>query len=221
MKTIALGGKKARGRLAEVDDGADYDLVSAYSWWVWEQQRGPGCRLAGPYAHARIPRPGGGYSIVSMHVLITGIHTGIDHVDGNGLNCQRYNLRKAGQPLNGANRRVPLVYAGKPKSSRYKGVTWFRTAPGKGRDKWVAQIRVDRKVRKLGRFEVEEDAARAYNAAAMAAWGEFCLLNEVQPRFPWGDEYPSRRRGSAVRSLRHGGSVIRAEQLLGDRRDGA
>ena len=86
------------------------------------------------------------------------------------------------------------MYAGKPKSSRFKGVTWETKKPGTGRSKWLAQIRVRGQIRKLGRFEVEEDAARAYNAAAMAAWGEFALLNDVSPRFPWGDEYPPRRR---------------------------
>jgi hypothetical protein len=202
MKTITLGGKKARGRLAEVDDGADYDLVSAHAWHCWEQQRGPGCRAAGPYAEALIPRPGGGRMMISMHVLITGIHTGIDHWDGNGLNNQRYNLRPAPQSLNMANRRPPLTFKGKPTSSRFKGVSWETKKPGTGRSKWLTQIRVHGKVRKVGRFEVEEDAARAYNAAAMAAWGEFCLLNEVQPRFPWGDEYPSRRRPGTRRRAR-------------------
>jgi hypothetical protein len=151
--------------------------VSAHAWHVWEKDYGAGRKPNGPYAHAKVPRPGGGYAIVSMHILITGIHAGIDHADGNGLNNQRSNLRPTGQPLNMANRHPSLTYKGKPTSSRFKGVTWSVPAPGNGRPKWVAQIRVGGQIRKLGRFTAEEDAALAYDAAALAAWGEFALLN--------------------------------------------
>jgi hypothetical protein len=188
MKTVPLGGKKAAGRLAEVDDW-EFDRVAAHSWSVWEQDRGGGRRLNGPYAVGRVRLSDGRSVVMAMHIFITGIHTGIDHADGNGLNNQWHNMRPTGQPLNLANRLHSRVLRGRPTSSRFKGVTWARQSPGKGRDKWVAQIRVNGHVRKLGRFDVEEDAARAYNAAAARAWGEFALLNEVSPRFPWGDVY--------------------------------
>lgn len=164
MRTVTLSGRKACGRVALVDD-ADYDLVSRYKWHVHEQDRGPGRRPMGPYARAGIYRPSDRRTVmILMHILITGIHTGIDHANGNGLDNRRENLRPAGQRLNMANTR-PIV----GKSSRFKGV---RLHEGK----WDARIRIGRSVY-LGKFDDEEAAARAYDAAALAAWGEFARLN--------------------------------------------
>jgi AP2 domain len=104
--------------------------------------------------------------MILMHILITGIRTGIDHANGNGLDNQRTNLRPAGQRLNMANIRPQATR----KSSRFKGV---RLLPS---GKWQARIRVGQPVY-LGVFGDEEAAARAYDAAARAAWGEFGRLN--------------------------------------------
>jgi hypothetical protein len=57
-------------------------------------------------------------------------------------------------------------------SSKYKGVS--RIAE---RGKWYACIETGGKTRSLGRFDDEAEAARAYDAAAFAAWGEFAFLN--------------------------------------------
>jgi hypothetical protein len=57
-------------------------------------------------------------------------------------------------------------------SSRFKGVS--RDAQ---RHKWFACIRVNGKNQSLGRFDDEVEAARAYDRAAFAAWGEFAFLN--------------------------------------------
>lgn len=58
-----------------------------------------------------------------------------------------------------------------PKSGRFKGVT---TAGGT----WMARILVSGESKYLGRFAAEEDAARAYDAAAIAVWGVGnCYLN--------------------------------------------
>lgn len=166
MRTITLGGRKAQGRVALVDD-ADYELVSRHRWHVFEQDRGPGRRPDGPYARAGIYRPSDQRTVmILMHVLITG-RTGTDHANGNGLDNRRENLRPAGQDLNTANTRPTPG-----QSSRFKGVRRHREG------KWEARIRIGRPVY-LGLFSDEEDAARAYDAAAVAAWGEF-----ARPNFP-------------------------------------
>lgn len=87
----------------------------------------------------------------------------VDHVDGDGLNNRRSNLRLAVGHAQRANTR-----AGRGTSSRYKGVAWSKS----GR-KWQAQI----KRTYLGSFDTEVAAARAYDAAAAEMYGEFALLN--------------------------------------------
>ena len=166
MKEIPLHGKKAAGRVALVDD-EDYELVSQYHWHVSETAR-PGMRLPGIYARAMLPRRDGRRPSIRMHVLIMG-GRGIDHVDHDGLNNQRHNLRAADQQQNSRNRRPS---AGG--SSDFKGVRWH-----KQRRKWEAVIGVGGKARYLGLFADERLAALAYNAAASELFGEFACLNEV------------------------------------------
>ena len=57
--------------------------------------------------------------------------------------------------------------------SRFPGVSWVK----KGR-KWHAQIRINGRTKHLGSFKVEEDAARAYEAAAK----ERAALYASQPK---------------------------------------
>jgi hypothetical protein len=112
---------------------------------------------------------------ICMHQLILPSNNPeleIDHIDGDGLNNQKKNLRLATPSQNRANR---LKYNRLiPVSSKYKGVTWHK------RDKvWNAQIRVNSKNIYLGCFKTEEGAARAYNRAATFHFGEFAKLNEL------------------------------------------
>lgn len=162
MRTIPLGGALAAGRVALVDD-EDYELVSRHSWCVWVRRQ-PG-KNSGPYAVTGIPA-GGTFRNIRMHKLITGWPQ-TDHKDHDGLNNQRSNLRPATQSQNQGNQRPQ---AGR--SSRYKGVGWLT-----GQRKWRAYIKIDGKSIHLGLFTSEEDAARAYDFAAIAAWGEFACLN--------------------------------------------
>jgi hypothetical protein len=92
----------------------------------------------------------------------TGIE--VDHRNHNGLDNRRSNLRLATGHQNQGNRRPQ---GGSP---RFKGVYLSRS-------KWVAQIRFGGSKRYLGRFTVEEDAARAYDAAARLIFGEFACTN--------------------------------------------
>jgi hypothetical protein len=57
-------------------------------------------------------------------------------------------------------------------ASGFKGVAYCIN-----RDEWQAGIGLNGKRRALGRFDTKEDAARAYDAAAIKAWGENCYLN--------------------------------------------
>lgn len=97
----------------------------------------------------------------------------IDHRNGNGLDNRRRNLRFANNSQNMANARKSSV----PKSSRFKGVHWHKCAK-----KWCAAVVHHGRRKHLGLFAVEEDAARAYDKAALEHFGEFARLN-----FPHGN----------------------------------
>ncbi len=168
MRTVALHGKKAAGRVALVDD-EDYDLVMQYRWNVLEHQR-PSGSMAGPYAFSSRRRDRQVFTY--MHRLILPGVPEVDHEDGNGLNNQRSNLRSATRPQNNANGSKHPTHAGMPTSSRFKGVSWHKAAR-----KWTAQIADGGRQHYLGCFADEIEAALAYDAAACVAFGEFARLN--------------------------------------------
>lgn len=156
MMTVPLHGKKAAGRVALVDDG-DYEAVMRHRWSLQESN-------GNVYAITNVPRDGGGYRTVLMHKLLTG-WSRTDHRNHNGLDNQRHNLRPATAAQNNANR---LSERG---TSRYKGVSLGTSG------RWVANMRVNTRRIYLGTFDSEVDAARAYDTAALAAWGEYAWLN--------------------------------------------
>jgi hypothetical protein len=166
---VPLYGKDARGRVAIVDL-KDYDLVMQYRWHIQDQERRREGRLPLAYAKTAVGAKGAGKGKqIYMHSLITGFAE-VDHQDCDGLNNRRGNLRDATHAQNVGNaRKRPGC------SSRFKGVYWSQRKTGTG--KWQAYIGVNHLSRYLGRFDDEEDAARAYDAAALEAWGEFARLN--------------------------------------------
>ena len=110
-----------------------------------------------------------------LHRLIFLYHYGylpkyIDHIDNDPLNNKIENLRSITKSQNAMNQ--------KPKSgsSQYKGVHW-----NKQNKKWVSRIKINGKKKfHLGSFNLEEDAAKAYNKAAIELFGEYAKLNEVK-----------------------------------------
>jgi hypothetical protein len=104
--------------------------------------------------------------------ILTGDDPGlseIDHIDGNPQNNRPENLRLSDHGKNQAN-----GPAYKNSKSGYKGVYWH-----KQREKWTAQIQSGKRRKQLGFYNIAEDAAMAYNEAAIVLHGEFARLNEV------------------------------------------
>lgn len=160
MKTISLAGSED---FALVDD-QDFEWLSHWEWRVLR------CKADLKYAR-RYEHVEGKRKAILMHRQILGLterHRLTDHQDHNGLNNQRYNIREATSEQNNYN--LPRH---RNSLSRFKGVSW-----AKQNKKWQAQIS-SRSTGHIciGHFDKEEDAAKAYDAAAMEYHGEFACLN--------------------------------------------
>lgn len=160
MKEIPL----TKGYVALVDD-EDFERLSQWNWWAHLERNGE--RV---YAVRQIRLPSGSRPKIKMHKEIMGVRPGfeVDHRDRNQLNNQRHNLRWATDSQNSANR----------VSRRLSGVGFKGVYPS-GKATFRARILAKRKIRNLGTFPAAEDAARAYNVAALKWFGEFAVLNEV------------------------------------------
>jgi hypothetical protein len=153
MKEIKL----SQGKVALVDDD-DYAWLSQWNW-----------HYALGYARSNIMQPDGRRQSVFMHrkILEPPDHLVTDHVNRNGLDNRRSNLRSVTHAENMLN-----CGARKTSSSKYKGVS-FRAAAGK----WVAQIQFNKKLIFLGFFDSESDAAKCYDVYAVKLHGEFAYTN--------------------------------------------
>ncbi len=118
------------------------------------------------YAARRVQRPDGKWTLQYLHQAVLGTKGG-DHIDGNGLDCRRYNLRPATKAQNQQNQKRR-----KDNRSGFKGVHW---SAQKG--KWQAHIQAHGRRRHLGFFADPVDGARAYDKAARELHGVFARLN--------------------------------------------
>lgn len=165
MKEIQL----SRGLVALVDD-CDFEYLNQFVWWAIH----PSARAW--YAVRAYRDENSERKFIYMHREIWGVTdpaVEIDHNDHGefgGLDNRRENLRVATSSEQKRNQRVRLG----PKSSRFKGVGWHTQ-----RLKWRAYIVVDGRQKSLGLYLSEEDAALAYNRAALEVFGEFAHLNAV------------------------------------------
>lgn len=159
-------------------DLEDYDIIKQYCWHIHRQYSK---NYYGNINHEKsyvitncIKECNGTKKRcgIRLHRLIMGIaddnsNLVVDHIDGNGCNNIKSNLRICSQTENTRN-----VKPRTNTSSIYKGVH-------KARGKWVAKITKNNKEHYLGSYETEEQAAEVYNKAATELFGEFARLNEI------------------------------------------
>ena len=107
-----------------------------------------------------------------MHRQIMNAPKGIvvDHINRNGLDNRKANLRFATVSQNNWNSRKGFNCG----SSKYKGVSW-----SKDKKKWAVWLSVNKKNKQFGYFDDEKEAARVYNEVAKKHRGEFAVLNNV------------------------------------------
>lgn len=159
MKTINL----TKGYSAIVDD-ADYEEISKHKWHVQVAKHTA-------YAMRWADDKRGKKLLLAMHREILGLPPSakyVDHINHNGLDNRRSNLREATPSENGLNKR-PTVPGGR---SKYKGVFW-----DKDNQQWAACITKNCKIEIVGLFTTEEEAAMAYDLEAKSFWGELADLN--------------------------------------------
>ena len=145
-------------------DAKDYDSLSQWEWHL----NGAGYaaryqRNKRIYMHREIMQPPPGMVV--------------DHIDGNKSNNCRFNLRVCTRLENQHNKRKC-----RNTTSHFKGVSYHKRSR-----KWLSAFGFEGSVVKLGYFSDELEAARVYDHAAVAYFGEFARLN-----FP--EEWPPERR---------------------------
>ena len=91
----------------------------------------------------------------------------VDHIDGDAMNNNVYNLRYATKPQNAVNRGLA-----KNNTSGYKGVSFYKQSK-----KWESYIGYKGKKIRLGLFDCKIEAAKAYDKKAYELYGEFAWLN--------------------------------------------
>jgi hypothetical protein len=180
----------ARGGFVLVD-AADYEWLNRHKWTA---------RGTGGYACRQEKG-----RMIYMHREIMNAPKGmvVDHIDGNRQNNCRSNLRVCTQRENQHNQAKQISSA-----SRFKGVFHDKRC-----GKWYAEARCNGEHFRVGPFEDEVEAARAYDRLAVELFGEFAYLN-----FP--EDWPPEKRREAFAKKETVNALRRAKAERAKRREG-
>jgi hypothetical protein len=144
---IPLRGRDRQIRGYALVDECDAERVRQHSWSISARR----------YVAARVDGP-----VVPLHRFLMGLPSGdkrvVDHINGDGFDNRRANLRVLAN--NGLNLQNSKPYA--VGRSRFRGVYWHAQ-----RGRWGANVQITGKRFSLGLFDVEEEAAAV--AAAFRA----------------------------------------------------
>lgn len=150
--------------MATIVDPEDYEKVAKHSWAAhWHPV------LGAFKATGAIKQEDGKYKYQILHRFILDAPAGmdVDHINHDTLDNRKCNLRVCTHSENLMNQK-----RSKANTSGYKGVHWHKKSK-----RWVAQVRKEGKTVYCKLFVSKEDAARAYDAAALEHHGEFASIN--------------------------------------------
>lgn len=144
-------------------DRSDFDLVSGHHWW---SSRGAGSQVT--YAVAKNPSASGPAHIRLHRVVLSALPGQlVDHIDFDGLNNRRSNLRVCGHVENTRHQRRITGQSG------FRGVHWDRH-----RNRYRIGVTINGRMRKFGgTFTCPIEAAKAFDRYAREHYGEFAMLN--------------------------------------------
>jgi hypothetical protein len=147
-----------QGQFTIVDD-EDYDLLIQYKWCAHK------CSSVKHRHKFYVDRANG----MIMHRIILDAKVGecVDHINGDGLDNRRCNLRVCKKKENSHNYSIPHT-----NTSGYKGVSLDKRV-----GKWKCYIQVNGKWKWLGQFESKIEAALVYDQKAMELFDEYAKLN--------------------------------------------
>lgn len=146
-------------------DAEDFNLISGYSLSVHINPKS-----SIKYAMAKLKSDKNEWTKTNISRLIMGVtdpELKVDHIDHNGLNNRKYNLRVCSHKENARNTTSRVN-----STSKYLGVH-----KPVGSRRFTAAIRPDNKRIFLGKYLNEHDAAMAYDKAALEHYGDFANLN--------------------------------------------
>ena len=149
--------KLTKGKFSIIDK-EDIPLVEGH---LWNEDGGYAVRSGKKYGNGK----------QRMHRVILGLTDKsmiADHINNNGLDNRKLNLRSCSRNQNAKNRS-----AKKNGASKYLGVSFRK----KVTDRWVAHIYINGKNKNLGSYDTQEEAAIAYDKMAKIIHGEFANLN--------------------------------------------
>lgn len=159
MREIQL----SQSKVALVDD-EDYDRVNEYKWQAYKNKKGNS-------TYARV-----NYDL-TMHRLILNLTSNdkveVDHIDMNGLNNQKSNLRIVNRSQNKCNATIQ-----KNNKTGLKGVGYYKRG-----GHYRARIKINGKETHLGFFDTAEEAGAAYDKASKEIHGVYGRVNGVECKY--------------------------------------
>lgn len=165
MKKIPLRNVQGRTRGYALIDDTDYKRVSRMRWHMVPRKYAT--YAMGSYKDGQT----GKWKRIFLHRFILKARPGlvVDHINHNGLDNRRKNIRACSSSENIINSKIK-----KSNTSGFRGVCWDTH-----NKRWRAEITAKNKQIYIGIFKDKESAAKAYNSFAIKLHGKYAKINKI------------------------------------------